>query len=251
MPAEALRYKGGDDPQTAADRAANRYIVEELRRRFPQDGILAEESPEEWRGARHERVWMVDPLDGTKEFLERNGEFVVQIGLTIAGRPTLGVIYQPTEDRLFSGVVGDGAWLEVGRKRVPLRTSERREPEEFVAVLSRSHGSRLADRMAEVLGVRRVVRIGSAGLKVGAIAEGKADLYLQPNSFTRLWDSAAPEALLVAAGGAVSDMLGRPLDYQGQETHNLFGFLASNGRIHEQIVEVVAPLWEQERRGPS
>ncbi|HBY96706.1 MAG: 3'(2'),5'-bisphosphate nucleotidase CysQ [Ardenticatenaceae bacterium] len=244
LPAEKLHYKGFDDPQTAADRVANRYLVEELQRRFPGDGILAEESADVLRDASAERVWVVDPLDGTKEFLEQNGQFVVQVGLVVAGRPLVGAVYQPTEDRLYFGVVGAGAWIQKGDQVRPLRTSQKNDPTEMIAVLSRSHRADLADAMTAALGVRAVLRIGSAGLKMGAIAERRADLYLHPSRHTKLWDSAAPEAVLVAAGGAVSDFLGRPLDYSGREVRNLGGLVASNGPAHDRILEVVGPLWE-------
>lgn len=244
IPAEQLHYKGFDDPQTAADCLANRYLVEELLRRFPDDGILAEESADILGGASHERVWVVDPLDGTKEFLDQNGQFVVQVGLVVAGRPVVGAVYQPTEDRLYFGVVGEGAWVQVGGNGRRLRTGVKTDPTEMIAVLSRSHRTDLADRMVAALGVRDVIRIGSAGLKMGAIAEQRADVYLHPSRHTKLWDSAAPEAILVAAGGAVTDFLGRPLDYTGREIRNLGGLLASNGPAHRRIVATVAPLWQ-------
>lgn len=246
IPAEMLQYKGYDDPQTAADRVANRYLVEQLQRRFPSDGILAEESPDTLRDARSERVWVVDPLDGTKEYLEQNGQFVVQVGLVVAGRPVVGAVYQPTEDRLYFGVVGEGAWVQVGREIRRLRTSPKTDPSEMVAVLSRSHRTDVAEHMTAALGIGEVLRIGSAGLKMGAIAEQRADVYLHPSRHTKLWDSAAPEAVLVAAGGVVSDFTGRPLDYTGREVRNLRGLLASNGAAHDRILAVVARLWERE-----
>lgn len=242
-PEDTTEYKGYDDPVTAADHRANRFIVPELQRRFPRDGILSEESPDILRAADARRVWVVDPLDGTKEFLDRNGQFVVQIGLVVEGRPLVGAIYQPTEDRLYYGVVGEGAWLQAGTEPQPLRTRAVADPAQMVAVLSRSHRSGLADEMAAALGVREVVRIGSAGLKAGAIADARADVYLHPSRHTKLWDSAAPEAVLVAAGGAVTDFLGRPLDYSGREVRNLQGLLASNGASHDAIVAVLRPMW--------
>ncbi len=237
--------KEGGSPQSEADRAVNAYIVEALRAAFPRDGLLAEESPDTMRpDPESVRVWMVDPLDGTREFLEGVGQFVVQIGLVYRGRPVLGVVYQPVTEKLYYGLVGEGAYLERGARVERLRVSARQEVSAFRAVVSRSHASPLTARLLEVLGVRQVVPTGSVGLKVAALVEGEAELYVHPSGHTNLWDTAAPEALLVAAGGLMTDCFGRPLDYRGRDVENRYGLLASNGTVHGEIVARIAPLIE-------
>ena len=106
-----VRYKSGDEPVTEADRSANQHIIARIRARYPDDGLLSEESKDDLSRLNKERVWIVDPMDGTKEFIARNGEFSVMIGLAIAGRPVLGVVMQPTSDLLYVGAPGQGAYL--------------------------------------------------------------------------------------------------------------------------------------------
>src|SRR5688500_17613366 len=107
-----VEMKGVSDPVTEADKRANTFIVDRLAQLFPNDGIVAEESARVAGAAHKERCWFVDPLDGTKEFIAQNGEFSIMIGLAIGGRAQLGVVYQPALDKLYTGVVGEGALLE-------------------------------------------------------------------------------------------------------------------------------------------
>ena len=116
-----VRYKTDDEPVTEADRSANQHIVTRLRARFPMDGLLSEESKDDLMRLECERVWIVDPLDGTKEFIARNGEFSVMIGLAIAGAPVLGVIMQPANNLLYTGAIGFGAYLYEDGERIPLQ----------------------------------------------------------------------------------------------------------------------------------
>lgn len=248
-----VRAKIGGSPQSQADRAANRFIVEALRDRFPDDGLLAEESPDDMRRPGQTRCWIVDPLDGTREFLDRIGQFVVQIALSYDARPRVGVVYQPTTDKLFYGTVGEGAYLEQNGEVVPLRVGSAEKPSEFRCVLSRSHYSDITDDMLEALGITQVDRIGSVGLKVAALLEQRAELYLHPSGYTSLWDTAAPEAILHAAGGMMTDCFGRPLDYSGRDIKNRDGILASNGTAHKRIATVIAPIFQnaREKEGDS
>src|SRR5689334_5937978 len=112
--APLVEWKGKNDPVTDADRAASRYVVDELRRRFPLDGILCEEEKDDLQRLSRNRVWVIDPMDGTKEFIARNGEFSVMIGLAIDGEARLGVVYQPTERKLYYAGTGMGAHLTHG-----------------------------------------------------------------------------------------------------------------------------------------
>ncbi len=241
--------KAGGSPQSEADRAANAYLVRALREAYPDDGLLAEESPDTMRRLDQARVWMVDPLDGTREFLEGVPQFVVQIGLVFEGRPVLGAVYQPVLDKLYWGVVGEGAFLEHEGRTRPLQVSPRQALSTFRAVVSRSHRSPLTDRLLQALGITQVVPLGSVGMKVAALVEQEAELYLHPAGYTNLWDTAAPEAILVAAGGLMTDCYGRPLDYSGREVKNRHGILASNGVAHQEIVDRMAPLLEGAFKG--
>ena len=234
------------EPVTQADRAANELIVAGLRREFPDDGILAEESVDTERRLAKRRVWMVDPLDGTNGFIARDGDFAVQIGLAVEGRSCLGVVYQPLPDLLYRAVEGAGAWIE--RKGFELeraRVTERAELAQLRMAASRTHRSPRQDRLIETLGIKEEVRRGSVGIKVGLIIEKQCDLYVHLSSRTKQWDTCAPEIILTEAGGRFTDLFGEPLTYNHPDVQNRNGLIASNGVTHAEIVKRLAPLLEE------
>ena len=234
------------EPVTQADRAANELIVAGLRREFPDDGILAEESIDTERRLAKRRVWMVDPLDGTNGFIARDGDFAVQIGLAVEGRSRLGVVYQPLPDLLYRAVEGAGAWVErQGFEAERARVTERAELAQLRMAASRTHRSPRQDRLIETLGIKEEVRRGSVGIKVGLIIEKQCDLYVHLSSRTKQWDTCAPEVVLTEAGGRFTDLFGEPLVYNHPDVQNRNGLIASNGAAHNQIVERVAPLLKE------
>jgi 3'(2'), 5'-bisphosphate nucleotidase len=231
-----IQWKGMDDPVTAADQAANEIIVSGLAREFPDDGILAEETPDTAARLARERVWLIDPMDGTKQFIDRIGEFAVMIGLAVEGEARLGVVYQPTSDRMYYAAPGLGSFVEEGWSTKRLHVVGETRFEKMLIALSRSHHSPTVDRIRERLGVGGAIRSGSVGLKFGLIAEGRAHLYIHSGGRTNQWDTCAPEAILRAAGGVVTDTRGEPLRYNVPEIRNLRGILASNGVRHADLV---------------
>ncbi|MCG8556229.1 MAG: 3'(2'),5'-bisphosphate nucleotidase CysQ [Proteobacteria bacterium] len=234
-------FKGRSDPVTEADKRANTYIVNGLRARF-QDGVVAEETEDTSDALRKGRCWYVDPLDGTKEFLARNGEFSVMIGLAIDGRAQLGVVYQPVTDKLYRGVVGERASLHYQGRETHLCVSELAEPSELALIMSRSHGSIHIDQLVERLAIKRTAKSGSVGLKIGQIAERKADLYVLFSDRSCAWDACAPEAVLRAAGGQLTDLAAQPLHYGGTDVRNRRGLLACNAAAFDAVRPVVAAL---------
>ncbi|MEW6669703.1 MAG: 3'(2'),5'-bisphosphate nucleotidase CysQ [Thermodesulfobacteriota bacterium] len=236
-----IDWKGVDDPVTAADRAVNAFLVEELRRAFPEDGVLSEEMKDDLSRLRHRRVWCVDPLDGTKEFIARNGEFSIMVGLAVEGRSVLGVVYQPIVDLLYFGIRDEGSTMQAHGKETVLRVSEAGEPEQMGLVVSRSHRNPILDEIKQTLRVTRERISGSVGLKCGLIARGESDLYLHPGPGTKEWDTCGPEAILVGAGGRMTDCWGRPLVYNQPDVRRLTGLVASNGRCHDLIIRLMAP----------
>jgi 3'(2'), 5'-bisphosphate nucleotidase len=237
-----VQWKGYDDPVTAADHAASEYIVAELSRHFPHDGILSEEARDDQSRLGKSRVWMVDPMDGTKQFIERLGEFAVMIGLAVDGEASLGVVYRPVDDRMFYAAPGTGAFLEEQWTTRRLRVGATSDPAQMAAAMSRSHHSPKVDLINERLGIRNHVRSGSVGLKVGLIAEGHAHLYLHLGAKTNHWDTCAPEAILREAGGVMTDTRGEQLRYNTAQVRNLHGVVASNGTIHDQALKVAAAV---------
>ena len=223
-----VRGKGDASPVTQADERAEAVIVDALRLLAPEVPIVAEEA---MAGGATPQVgdwfWLVDPLDGTKEFISRNGEFTVNIALIHRGEPVLGVVQAPALGRLYVGVVGQGAWLEdaSGRRVICCRAVP---PEGLTVVASRSHGDAAA--LDAFLAGRKVAALANAGssLKLCMVAAGEADLYPRLGR-TMEWDIAAGHAVLSAAGGRVTDLQGVPLSY-GKPGFDNPHFLAQAGR---------------------
>ncbi|MGL6049925.1 MAG: 3'(2'),5'-bisphosphate nucleotidase CysQ [Aeromonas salmonicida] len=220
-----VEYKGDESPLTAADKGAHEVIVQALAGLTPDIPVLSEESGPEVMGLRHgwSRYWLVDPLDGTKEFVSRNGEFTVNIALIEDGKPLWGLVYAPVLDRLWYGGKRMGAWRVADGKREAIQTLPHQEGAPWRVVGSRNHLSReTLDYLARFGDIERgeieLVSMGSS-LKFCIIAEGGAELYprLAP---TCEWDTAAAQAVLEGAGGSVTRLDGSPLAYNKPDILN-------------------------------
>jgi 3'(2'), 5'-bisphosphate nucleotidase len=237
-------YKGRGDPVTAADRRSNRLIVERLNQAFPDIPVVAEESgPASFEGFHEaERVFFVDPLDGTREFIGRNGEFAVMIGLVEGRSAVAGVVQAPVTGVIWAGAVGLGAWRidAMTGRRTAVGVSATVELTQACIVASRSHRSARLERALAALGAREVRHLGSAGLKGAQVAEGLADAYVDTGASTKRWDACAIDALVTAAGGRVSDVTGAPIDYRGPGLANERGLVVSNGLTHAAILAKLA-----------
>ena len=236
---------------TAADREANELIVSRLQKEFPDDGILAEESNDSEHRLEKDRVWLIDPMDGTKNFIARDGDFAVQIGLAVKGESVAGVVYQPVRDVLYRAVRGGGAWIEDEDKpAMRMSVSSQTNLSEMVLASSRSHRSPRMERVVSEFGFKNELRRGSVGVKIGLIAEQKADLYLHLSPSTKQWDTCGPEIILVEAGGRLTDLFGQPLRYNGIRIDNRNGIVATNGAAHEIVIKNLAPLLREFGRVP-
>lgn len=236
---------GFDDrePVTQADRVANELIVNALRREFPNDGILAEESVDTAHRLDKRRVWMIDPLDGTNGFIDGNGDFAVQIGLAEDGQCVLGVVHQPLTGVLYHAVRGQGTWvMRPDLKPERAAVSEQKQLSLMRLAASRSHRSPRMDQVVKAFRVKEEIQRGSVGIKVGLIVEQHCDLYVHLSPRTKQWDTCAPEIILTEAGGRLTDLFGRPLEYNSPEVQNRNGIIATNGVAHDQIVNTLAPL---------
>lgn len=227
--------KADESPVTAADHAANDVIVAGLREAFPGDAILSEESKDSAERLSARRVWIVDPLDGTKEFLAQNGEFSIMIGLAVDGEAVLGVVYLPAIDVLYAGAPGEGAWVERDGEREPL-TRGAADPAALRLVGSRSHAEPLVERLREALGITDVAPCGSVGVKCTRIAHDQRDLYLHPVPYLKEWDTCAPEAILRAAGGTVTDCRGESLRYNKPDPRQPHGIFACAPGVAEMVM---------------
>lgn len=229
------------DPVTEADTRVNAFLVGRIHEMFPADTIIAEESANDGK-ASGGRCWYIDPLDGTKEFIAKNGEFSVMIGLAVDGEARLGVVYQPTTGKLYRGVVGDGAFYEVGDKTWQLKVSDTVDTAKLRLVVSRSHRPAGTDELKSALGITTEIPCGSVGLKVGLIGERQADLYVHFSDKTHAWDACAPDAILRAAGGTFVDLTGRSIEYTGAAVQNRRGLLATNRKSYEKVLAVITEL---------
>ena len=210
----AVEYKRDNSPLTQADMASHHIIVEGLERLTPNRPVLSEESKEipfEQRSSWHS-YWLVDPLDGTREFLRRNGEFTINIALMEDSRPILGVVYAPAIDKLYSACRGSGAWTEQGGATVPVKVAKVPKRTTRV-VVSRSHasGEERLEGFPELAGACEYVAMGSS-LKFCLVADGTADFYPRTGP-TMEWDTAAAQCVVEQAGGSVTDLEGNPMRY--------------------------------------
>ena len=237
---------GGEGPVSAADLAVNQWLLEGLSGAFPDAGwtLLSEETakeqltegeplPAEW-------LWILDPLDGTKDFLQGTGEYAVHLALVRGNRPVLGVVLLPEADELWIGLVGDGAWCEDREAtRSPVRFSQREELSDLLLVASRSHRD---DRLEKLIGELQLggsKAVGSVGCKVATILRGETDLYisLSGRSAPKDWDMAAPEAVLLAAGGRFTHADLGDLTYNTGDVRQAGCLIASHGKAHVALGE--------------
>jgi len=211
--------KADDSPLTNADLASHKLINEDLTRLWPEIPVLSEESaviPWETR-QKWQQYWLVDPLDGTKEFINRNGEFTVNIALIRDHQPVMGVVHVPVTDISYYGALETGAWRQNGSMNAAVINVRRPTADPAVIVGSRSHANPELASQLDKLGPHELTSMGSS-LKFCRVAEGLADFYprLGPTSE---WDTAAAQAVVEAAGGKVVKIDGSPLAYNCKDVY--------------------------------
>ena len=242
-----VETKADGSPVTRADKAANAAILRGLTRYFPADTVLSEETPFDARQPLGRRVWMVDPVDGTQDFVQRTGDFAVMIGLCIAGRPALGVIAAPALERTWAGGHGLAPFEDGPNGRRPLRLAGVAADGPLRALVSRTHRPKALETVLDGLSVAldRPVEAtprGGVGVKIGLLLSGEADFYVHPAPGTHLWDCCAPEALLAAAGGVFTDATGQPIRYDVSQTANPRGVLAACPTLHPRLASLAAAI---------
>jgi 3'(2'), 5'-bisphosphate nucleotidase len=234
--------KGPNDPVTRADKEANAFILAELKASLPGIPIVAEESdPSTFSGFEAEPAALfVDPVDGTRDFIAKNGEFCVMIGLAEAGRATVGVVLCPVfggRRHTYAAAEGVGAFL-VGEddSRRELHVSTAIDLANARCAVSRFHRNKTVDAKLTALGCKALIPIGSSGIKGVQVANGELELYAHPSrGRVKLWDACAPEAIVRAAGGLYTDAKGIPFDYRGPVAQGQ-GTLAANATLHAEAL---------------
>jgi 3'(2'), 5'-bisphosphate nucleotidase len=236
--------KGDNSPVTQADHASNDVIVEGLKKEFDY-GILSEETDDDPARLDKKRVWVVDPLDGTKDFIDKTGDFSIMIGLVEKGTPVLGIVYRPEKDIMYYALIDRGAFKKEGKGRPQrARTSSRNYFEDMILLTSRFHASNTTTKAANELGIENTLTKGSAGLKICSIAEGKADVNINPSNKTWEWDICAADIILSEAGGKLTDVFENEFTYNKEDPRNSQGYIASNGWRHYDIIREVRRNYE-------
>ena len=234
--------EGRDGPVSAADRAVHHHLLQALSRTWPHApwGLLSEETThhdDRDHPLDRQWVWLLDPLDGTRDFLEGTGHYAIHLALLYQARPRLGLVLLPEREELWFGV-GGRCWRENRQGvRRPARLSGRRRCEDLILVASRNHRDERLEALIPRLGLGGSRSVGSVGCKVATILRGETDVYvsLSGRSAPKHWDMAAPEAVLRAAGGCFRHGDSRPLVYSSSDLRQMGCLIASHGPCQEQL----------------
>jgi 3'(2'), 5'-bisphosphate nucleotidase len=231
-----------EGPVTVADKAVDRHLLAGIQAMCGDScGYLTEETyqsddpevPQDW-------VWIIDPLDGTRDFIDKTGEYAIHIALTYQHRPVLAVVAIPESDRLYAAIAGCGTYLiSADGIRTPVRVTGGKAVSELVVVASRNHRSKKLLELLACLPCQQQLEIGSIGCKIAAIVEHRADVYisLSGNSAPKDWDLAAPELILTEAGGKFTYQDGSALKYNRGDVSQWGCLVASTGEWHQQLLD--------------
>jgi 3'(2'), 5'-bisphosphate nucleotidase len=234
------------DISTEADRLAQEAILAHLRQHFPSDAFCAEERTPTLAlcPTAGERLWIVDPIDGTRGFAKKNGEFSVMVGFVNGGEIGVGVVLEPAKQRLTYAVREGGCWRQDGDATEPTRCQVSTTAELTAATLaqSRPKDPTVPTRPARALRPARLVETYSAGVKLALVARGEADLYVNTYTAFHDWDICAGHILVVEAGGRVTGLHGEELRYGLPGAWQRDGLLATNGVLHATALEGLGSL---------
>ncbi len=244
-----------DGPVTAADVAANHYILEKLQASLGNDfGYLSEETYKSLSEQSRQTlintpwVWVIDPLDGTRDFIDKTGEYAVHIALIHKGRPVLAVVAWPETQKLYYATLGNGTFVETpDGATTPIRVSKRDTIQDLSLVASRTHRDERFNELLRQLSFKEKHYVGSVGCKIATIVEQRADVYmsLSGKSAPKDWDFAAPELILTEAGGQFTHFDGTPLLYNQGDVSQWGGLMASNGYCHQDLCNQASKILAQ------
>jgi len=226
--------KTDDSPVTDADLKSNKKINEILS--DTKYSILSEEDVDDQSRLSKDMIWIVDPLDGTSDFIDKTGEFTVMIALIQNKKPILGVIAWPTEKILFVAQKNCGAFRYSNDKWDKISVTKIENLSECRTIGSRHHLSDKEKEFIKKLGVKDFTSIGSS-LKVGKISSGEAEAYITTTNKMKEWDTAASYCIITEAGGKMTDMSGNQITYNNKSVYHQNGILVTNGLIHDKIVK--------------
>lgn len=227
-------FKKDKEPLTEADLKSQKILLKELSMmKYP---VISEES-EDMEGLSHDETWIIDPLDGTSDFVSKTGEFSIMVGFVKNHVPITGIIYQPINDCLYVAQKGCGAYHKIDEKWIKLTVNNIALFEKCRAIVSRHHLTDDEKRFLNQLKISSFIQKGSCGLKVAEICKGDAELYFTITDKIKQWDTCAAYCLIKEAGGKMTDMLGQDLKYNIEVLNHQKGILVSNGKIHTKLIE--------------
>ncbi|MEA5504912.1 3'(2'),5'-bisphosphate nucleotidase CysQ [Halotia wernerae UHCC 0503] len=244
-----VQYKQ-NEPVTIADVAVSQYILEKLQAALGNEDFayISEETYKLQTKLISNWVWIIDPLDGTRDFIEKTGDYAIHIALVKETRPVLAVVVVPEAEKLYYATKGGGTFMETRNGSIPLQVSSGKRIEDLTLVVSRSHRNERLNYLLQNLPCQNQKAVGSVGCKIATILEQQADIYisLSSKSAPKDWDIAAPELILTEAGGKFTHFDGTPLQYNTDDINQWGGLLASSSQYHEtlcqQAQEILAQL---------
>ncbi len=244
-----IQYKE-NEPVTLADLAVNQYILTSLQAALGQEkfGYISEETYKSQQSKDPaELVWIIDPLDGTRDFIKKTGDYAVHIALVQNHRPVLAVVAVPEAQKLYYATIGGGAFVETPNGTMPLQVSQGKPIEDLTVVVSSSHRHGKLEYLLQNLPCQHQKSIGSVGCKIATIVEQQADIYisLSGQSAPKDWDMAAPELILTESGGKFTHFDGSPLQYNTDDINQWGGLLASNGQYQEILCQSAEKILNQ------
>ncbi|MFN6561621.1 MAG: 3'(2'),5'-bisphosphate nucleotidase CysQ [Nostoc sp. ChiSLP01] len=247
----AVEYKQ-NEPVTVADIAVSQYILEKLQASLGNEDFtyISEETYQSFNKSPQPStpwVWIIDPLDGTREFIGKTGEYAIHIALVKQTRPVLAVVAIPEAQKLYYATKGSGTFVETRDGTVPLKVSSGKRIEDLTLVVSRSHRNQRLNYLLQNLPCQNQKAVGSVGCKITTIVEQQAEIYisLSGKSAPKDWDMAAPELILTEAGGRFTHFDGTPLEYNTGDINQWGGLLASNGEYHEVLCKEAEKILAQ------
>lgn len=232
----SIKKKEDNSPVTEADLASEKILLEGLK--STGYGIVAEETGL-LEGDKTGTYWVVDPLDGTQDFIDKTGEFSIMVGLLVDRRPELGIVYAPAQGKLWYAVKGQGAHLTENGRKSEITVNHKSSLSDYELIASRNHFSPRDEKISRRLGVKNITRMGSLGIKFCSIAEGRADLAYYTTDKLGIWDCCAPQIILEEAGGVASDVYGGNLEYDLEGKRMDKGVVGIGRESHDKVIKVL------------
>ncbi len=245
-----------DGPVTEADMAANKYILGRFKEELGTEdfGYLSEETFDVKKAepVDHAWVWIIDPLDGTRDFIDKNGEYGMHIALAYQGRPVIGIVAIPEAEKIYFASKGNGTFVETKDGTVtPIKVSERNTIEDLYLIVSRSHRDDRFQQLIDRLPFAGKKYMGGVGGKISTLLEQESDVYisLSGKSAAKDWDFAAPELILTEAGGKFTYVNGEPVYYNQGDVKRWGCIVATNGHCHEELCTKASAIIDEIDRG--